>query len=153
MDDYLDKSGGPDACWLFNGRPDDDGYGRFSFQGRDVAVHRVALEQRLGRALAPGEVARHICHSRLCGNGSHLIPGTIADNNRDTVEAGRQARGETAGAAKLTAAQVAEILLLVPSMGYGRYELLGRRYGVSGREISYIAKGRRWKHLPSPVAP
>ena len=45
---------------------------------------------------------RHINHNKLCMNPSHLRLGTIADNNRDMVEAGRQARGINNGRSKLT---------------------------------------------------
>ena len=67
------------------------------------------------------------------------------------IEAGRKPRGEDAGA-RLTESQVIEIRVLAPTMGRGKYESLGRRYGVSGKQISHIVRGKRWAHLVATPA-
>lgn len=88
----------PKACWCWSGRLDKDGYPQIKFRGRDLAAHRCSLELKLGRSLRDDEVTRHTCHKRSCTNQDHLIPGSIADNNRDMIEAGRAAWQKQAAA-------------------------------------------------------
>ena len=144
-----DRSAGPDACWPWHGRKDGDGYGRLWFDYAPHQAHKVALELALGRKLGSGEVTRHVCPgggNRACCNPAHLEPGTVADNNRDAVKQGRQARGEKKAGRRLTTAQVEEIRRTAAP---GRYEEIGRRYGVSGKTISNIARGLKWKAAPA----
>jgi len=137
---------GNDDCWLWLGTRDGDGYGRVHWRGTGRQAHRMALELRLGRALRADEVTRHRAScSRLCVRPTHLQPGTIADNVQDMVVAGTHARGERIASAKLTAAQV----LAIRAGGAGQnFEAVGRAYGISGRAVSLIVAGKRWKHLP-----
>ena len=140
-----DRSAGPEGCWPWRDSVNEDGYGRFMLGGRSYLAHRAALSLKLGRPLRRREVSRHTCvGNRLCCNPGHVISGSTAQNNRDLVEQGRVARGERGGAVKLTADQVEEIRRLAVDMGYGKYELLGRRYGVTGKEISNICRLKRW---------
>ena len=64
------------------------GYGYVSVPGpgRRVLVHRALLEEKLGRALAPKELARHTCDNRVCINPDHLEPGFHKDNMQDMVD-------------------------------------------------------------------
>lgn len=145
LDLLVDRSGGPDACHPWTGGFTPDGYGRLYSGNLDLQAHRCALEVKLGRRLAPGEVARHkVCDNRTCCNGLHLRHGSIADNNRDMVEHGRIARGDRSGAAKITEVQAQEILsACAGEPPRGIFAALGRRLGISSRQVSYIAKGQR----------
>lgn len=141
---------GPDDCWPWTGGLDPDGYGVFYAGGQNVQAIRFALEQKLGRALTDDEVSRHTCDNRPCCNPEHLVEGSIADNNADTVSRGRQARGEGSANAKLSEADVAEIRSLA---GAVPFSALATRFGVSDRAVRYAASGQRWKHLPlAPAA-
>lgn len=143
----VDRSAGPDACWPWKGGQDGDGYGKFTYRYRSYQAHKVALELHLGRQLRPGEVSRHKCPgSRSCCNPAHLQPGTIADNNRDAVEQGRIPRGERKPNHILTEERVAAIRAEATP---GNYEAIGRREGVSGKTISNIARGLKWKGVPA----
>lgn len=59
----------------------------FSFRviiyGRQVGVHRLALERKLGRPIQPGLYALHHCDYASCVNPDHIYEGTNADNQRD----------------------------------------------------------------------
>lgn len=152
MERGADRSGGPDACWPWTGsKPDVDGYGRLFIDGKDTLAHRASLEIKLGRKLAPGEVARHAkgC-TRMCVNGAHLQPGSSADNNRDAKEHGTWAHGETIAHAKLTEAQALEIRGLGLDVNF---EEVGRAYGITGKQVANIIKGRAWNHLTAAVSP
>ncbi|MEU0134733.1 hypothetical protein ABZ172_11945 [Streptomyces sp. NPDC006296] len=72
------------GCWLWTASVI-TGYGAFRVDGRMVMAHRWSLEQKLGRKLGPEEVARHMCHTRLCVSPACLEPGSKADNMRDEV--------------------------------------------------------------------
>lgn len=137
---------GQDECWLWTGTRDGDGYGRIHWRGRDQQAHRMALQLRLGRDLRADEVTRHraTC-SKLCVRPTHLQPGTIGDNNRDNIEAGRHAFGERSGTAKLTEEQAR---LIREGGEEQNFEATGRVYGISGRHVANIVRGRTWKHLP-----
>jgi hypothetical protein len=140
---------GLDVCWPFRGKLTKDGYGRVNSGGRTLLAHRVVLEAKLGRRLAVDEVTRHgrTCTTRACCNPDHLSPGTSQDNADDMVADGRSLRGERSATAKLTAAQACEIVRLASTMGRGKYEALGRQFGISGKQVANICKGRRWPHL------
>ena len=139
------QRGQPDSCWPCTERLNRDGYGVISLDGRDVLAHRLALELSLWRAIGAQEVVRHLCHFRACCNPAHLAPGSVADNNRDTFEAGRTARGEKSGKAKLTQEQIEAIRREFRSGQ--NYKALAAAYGISSRQVYYIARGERWRHL------
>lgn len=145
----IDKSGGPDACWPWRSTLDKNGYGIFNITANvQRGAHTLAMESRLGRKLAEGEVTRHQCHNPKCCNPSHLIPGTRGDNNRDTKAAGRNSKGERHPCAKLDCCRVSGIRELLLQ---GRSLLsLARQFGVSKYLILQIKKDRIWKDVPWP---
>lgn len=133
------------GCLLWRGPQRGDGYGRF----RQEAAHRLAYVAAHG-PIADGLIVRHSCHNRLCVNALHLQLGTHADNRRDCVEAGRQAKGERNGRAKLTEEQVVTI---VARLRDGEtLAQLARTYGVTRRAIRFIRNGQNWRHLRWRVA-
>lgn len=78
------------VCLMWPGRTDEDGYGRIG--KRSIRAHRVAWERANRRQIPPGLVVMHTCDNPPCVNPSHLILGTVGDNNRD-----REAKGHTRG--------------------------------------------------------
>lgn len=50
--------------------------------GRPQRLNRLVLAVKLGRELAPGEIARHTCDTPACINPDHLVAGSAADNAR-----------------------------------------------------------------------
>lgn len=78
----------PTGCWLWPGFLI-EGYGHTTFRGKTVAVHRKALELKIGRLLTSEECACHSCDTRNCCNPDHLWAGTKLDNNFDSVRKGR----------------------------------------------------------------
>lgn len=145
----VDQSCGPDACWIYLGTLDDDGYGYFWADGQYHRAHRFAWALLRG-PIPDGIMLCHDCpggENRACVNPTHMFQGTALDNNRDMVAKGRQMRGEVHYAAKLTEQQVITIRERYAQGGI-IYATLAQEYEVSTQQIALIVRGERWKHLP-----
>lgn len=88
----------PNGCWLWTGARYQNGYGMILVDGRVQLAHRVALVASLGRDIAPGMQAGHLCHDwalvggtclstttqpcehRRCVNPAHLAEQTAGEN-------------------------------------------------------------------------
>jgi hypothetical protein len=95
IDEKIDRSGGPEACWPWMGPCHDFGYGlltdgsRTDGTRRSIRVPRFVLERKLGRKIAEGMQANHTCDRPECCNPEHLYEGTQAENMRDRFARGR----------------------------------------------------------------
>jgi len=137
---FVDKSAGPDACWIWKGAFDGRGYGVFGLSRprRVIKAHRFAL---LGSD--PAEVCvLHRCDVTACVNPAHLFMGTRADNNLDKLAKGREARGERHGQAKLTEVQVQDIRARRAAGASCRS--IAVEFQVSRSAVGLIATGKRW---------
>jgi hypothetical protein len=152
----VDCSGGPDACWIWQGAIGSNGYGNIG-TGRVMTehVHRVVYRLRYGE-VPPGLFVLHRCDNPRCCNPAHLFLGTHTDNMRDMWEKGRgsrlgcpyqppdhrRARGPANGAAKLTDEIVREIRRSSVDAGS-----LARLFGVTRENIYSIRNGKTWRHV------
>lgn len=138
-----------DGCWEWQGCIMADGYGCFGANGmghgRPVA-HRVSWVFHFGD-VPQGLLVCHHCDNRRCVRPDHLFLGTPKANMQDAVSKGRMARGERAGAAKMTSNQVLQIRDKHSLMGIS-YAELSREYGIGETTVSRAANGLTWKHLP-----
>jgi hypothetical protein len=153
----LDRSGGPNACWPWQGATDHKGYGVIGLGRRADGTDRT---HQVAWMLAHGPIPRglcvlHKCDNPPCCNDAHLFLGTIADNNRDMVAKGRhawtknphlRARGERHGRAKLTDDAVREIRARYAAGGVTQRELAAA-HGVDQQVIWAIIHRRRWAHV------
>lgn len=87
--DKVDKSGGPNACWLWMGGRNYDGYG-IAFAGHGaMGAHRLAYIIENGGVPA-GLLVCHTCDNPSCVNPAHLWAGTQQQNLKDSVDKGRR---------------------------------------------------------------
>ena len=59
------------GCWLWVGHVNDNGYGLFHVNGRNVRAHRFAYEHYRG-PIPEGLDLDHLCRVRCCVNPDHL---------------------------------------------------------------------------------
>jgi hypothetical protein len=111
-------------------------------QRKNLAIH-VAVCIAFHGPRPAGRVAAHGDGVRTNCRADNLRWATVAENTADQLRHGTQIRGERAGNAKLTAAQVIEIKL---SPNAPR-KILAKRFGVSAGAISEIRSGRNWAHI------
>lgn len=82
----------PDACWLWTGETNNQGYGRFDCwednRRTRVFAHRLVLVLS-GAELDPKLKVLHRCDNPPCCNPAHLRVGTQRDNVHDALAKGR----------------------------------------------------------------
>jgi hypothetical protein len=145
LDYYVDRSGGPDACWPWTGCLNANGYGGIKVDGGAQLVHRVAWIVANG-PIPDGHGVLHRCDNPACINPAHLWTDTHAANmaDRDAKRRGGDLRGIHNGRAKLTEKDVLTIRGV-----YGRATVneIARRFGLNRSAVYKILSGKRWKHL------
>lgn len=134
---------GPDECWLYTGRKDASGYGRYGKQGPNTYPHRIAWRLANGPIPTDLEVA-HRCDVRACCNPAHLFLATHDENMADCRLKGRGARGERSGQAKLTEVKVRDIRARYRR---GNAKELAAEFGVSHGAVCDIVARRLWAHV------
>lgn len=77
---FVDKSAGPDGCWLWTGAINIDGYGHFRLNGTVARAPRVAYALVKG-PIEDRRIIMHECDNRRCCNPAHLTAGTHHQNN------------------------------------------------------------------------
>ena len=63
------------GCWIWKGRPDDDGYARCSMNNTFGRAHRLIYIALVG-PIPPTLQLDHLCRVHLCVNPDHLDPVT-----------------------------------------------------------------------------
>jgi len=144
---HVDRSGGPEACWLWTGHIGENGYGITGIKGKGYKAHRVSYFIEHGR-IDNDRLVLHRCDVRACVNPAHLFLGTPKDNSQDAVRKGRNTKlyGEQNGKARLTRAAVLAIRRLCRQGGVYQ-KTVARQFGVSEATVSYVVNGGRWGKL------
>lgn len=145
----VDKSGGPDACWIWQGPRKRFGYGHFqartdegSFQ---IGAHRYAWILANG-PIPNGLFVCHACDNRRCVNPAHLFLGTPADNAADMVAKGRKPKGKDSGTARLTDDNVRYIREHYRP-GETTFKEFADMFGVTYQAVANAVRRKTWKHI------
>lgn len=126
------------GCVLWRGYVNESGYGWMSVGGKALRVHRISYELHFG-PIPNGLCVLHRCDVPNCIAPAHLFLGTIADNNADMREKQRDAIGERHPGARLTDAEVRQVLALV-AMGLS-HRVIAERMRTSVSTVSRIRCG------------
>lgn len=141
-DRFWSKVEKTETCWLWHGTKGHFGHGRFTIGMLPYhQAHRLAWEWANG-PIPDGLFICHHCDVACCVRPSHLFIGSQADNMRDMIEKGRQARGERVHRARLTADQVRAIRASTDSE-----RTLARAFGVTSTNIHHIRNRKNWRWL------
>jgi hypothetical protein len=128
-------------CWNWTAYKMKSGYGTINLDGKPKYAHRVSYE--FFKEQDPsGLCVCHHCDNPSCINPEHLFLGTNADNAADRNSKGRQTKGTSHPACKLTEAQVLEIRASAATQ-----KSLASKYGVAQSQISKIKSRKLWPHI------
>ncbi len=135
------------GCILWTGSPARK-YGVLTIKDRTFYAHRVSFQ--LFRATIPATMdVLHACDTPLCINPQHLFLGTNADNKKDSVAKGRQAKGEMIGLAILSTEIIHDIRRRY--FDGATQNDLACHYGITQGHVSAIIRCASWKHVNSGV--
>lgn len=140
----VDKSGGPDACWVWTRSLNSQGYGQIRKDGKVILAHRLSWELYKG-PIPKGLCVLHHCDNTLCVNPDHLFTGTLFDNTQDMIAKGRRSdtKEQNNGNAKLTPNKVLEIRRRFKAGEM--VVVLAKEFGVNPSAIYKIINKKTWK--------
>jgi hypothetical protein len=133
------------GCWIWQGSTSHRGYGYLRNCYEHISAHKAAFLLHGGVLTSEKPFVLHSCHNRKCINPQHLRAGNAKENSSDMVAAGRQARGEKSGSAKLSSATVLAIRNAY-ALGKSKKEIVVE-FGTNRKTITAIVERRTWKHI------
>jgi hypothetical protein len=130
------------------------GYGNIHIKNKNVATHRVSYEVFIG-PIPKDKILMHSCDNPACIEPTHLVIGTIQENNEDRSRKNRTARqfGSSNGMAKLNEENVKFIkeYLLPYDIRCREYktmkECVAFEYNVKPLTIHNIMIEKTWKNI------
>jgi hypothetical protein len=130
----VDRTG---DCHVWTAYKNQDGYGKFKFDGRMVNAHRVAWSLVNGE-IPPGMHVLHSCDNPGCVNPEHLFLGTHQDNMDDKVSKGRTAR--------VLSSDLVHYIRMWSALGATQTHI-ANRIGVGRFTVQNVLSGRTWSHV------
>ena len=124
-------------------RENSGGIGRIEDTGKEYGSDRLSY-LIFNVDIQAGLCVWHSCVNTICVNPSHLWAGTKADNSMDSVEKGRENKGEAQRSAKLTEGDVREIRALGGTMPY---KDIADMFKISVPTVGEVVRCITWKHI------
>ena len=142
---YVDKTGGPNACWPWMRGNFSEGYGCVVWEDKTVGSHVVAFTLHNG-APKPGMKVLHACDNKPCCNPHHLYEGDGKQNVKDALDRGQHIKGSKHVLAKLVEQDVLDIRHQYDHKLKSQSEM-AREYNVSVQLIYQVVHRKTWKHV------
>lgn len=132
-----------DQCLIWPYGKDRKGYGQLRVVNRKRTVSNLLCTDVYGEPPTPKHEAAHSCGNGTggCVNKMHLSWKTRAENQADRIIHGTHQFGSNNHCAKLTEAQVLQIVGLE---GKEKKEEIAAKFGVSANHVSSIHRGEAW---------
>jgi len=146
IEQNINHVGSDCLIWPF-GR-DSGGYARACVRGYTTRLaHRIMCQKVNGLPPFGGAVARHKCGNghKGCVNPNHLEWGSVADNNKDKCEAGKQPKGPDIGRAVLNEEKVYAIRKMAAE-GLSQRKIASE-IGVHHTTVQAVIQKRTWGHV------
>lgn len=138
-------------CWEWQGALHENGYGAFWDGRNQVKAHRFSYQYFTGRKIKPQYVIMHTCDNPKCVNPNHLVMGTHKENSQDSVNKGRNCRGEKCHSSIVKEDDAIKIIseYRKPFTMKDECKRLSEKYNLTWRIVQHIIRGTTWKHLNS----
>ena len=137
------------SCWLWKGRKDKDGYGKFrDYFGKqqfvEIRAHRYAWLLRFGN-IPEGKCVCHSYDNPACVNPAHLWLGSPKENNLDKMIKGRHHYRRVPGRtwSKITEDIASKIRIAYQTENVSQ-SAIAKKFGVSQQLVSRICRGEIW---------
>jgi hypothetical protein len=121
-----------------------NGYGVFSYNGKQGKVHRFVCEIFHGSPPTPKHHAAHNCNVSECCNHRHLRWATHLENEADKIIFGTRPIGSVHGRTSLNEAQVVEIFAM---KGLDTQRNIAKKFDVAPLVVHRIFNGQNWSHV------
>jgi hypothetical protein len=133
------------GCWeCTSHKKDKNGY-PIMWRGNEQRMARNFYTHYIG-PIPTDTLVCHKCDNPACINPEHLFLGTNAENTRDKVLKGRQAKGMSHGNHILNDAIVLDMRRLWRT-GWTQ-TAIASKYGVTIASVNYIVRRIQWAHIP-----
>lgn len=139
-----------ETCWDWPYSTNKTGYAALAINGKMTRAARYICKRVHGPPPTQGHQAAHNCGNRRCINPHHIEWKTRKENEADKLLHGTRHRGEQSVKAKLTEAQVREILRQRASGA--TMKALSEQFGVAHSTIQSILERRNWRHIEEKAA-
>lgn len=130
------------ACWPWIGY-EEDGYGRFYFDGRMMGAHELALTFTTGERRGNLDTC-HRCNNPICCNPRHLRFDVRSGNVADMMDAGTYRRGRFSED---------QIVTMRERYANGAAQVaIAADYRITNGLVSQIVRGLRYRDFGGPIA-
>jgi len=138
-----------DSCWMFDSSVKTK-YPQFALKGHIIRCNRIMFEVCNG-VIESNMVICHKCDTPRCVNPTHLWKGTQQQNVIDRDLKGRNVKGINVNTAKLSVANVKDILTGIYFDKYKTTLEILEVYDIAMHTLYMLLRGNTWKDITHDI--